>query len=595
MTRTPLRPLARILDVRAKGGDPDQVESENLRARNDQMRDKARTRAESRLLVLGAFFLVAFSAIGLKMGAIASSEPREPIAYSGSTIQQQRADIVDRNGRILATNLQTYSLYAQPHLMVDPVKAAAGLVEIFPELNYDRLIKDFTGSRKFLWIRKKISPEQMQQVHDIGEPGLYFGPREMRLYPNGNLAAHILGGASFGEEGVHAAEIVGVAGVEKAFDSFLRDPAEKGRPLELSIDLSVQTAVHEVLSGGMMLMDAKGAMSIIMDVHTGEVISMVSLPDFDPNNRPPPPVKGSPADSPIFNRAVQGLYELGSAFKPFTVAKAIEQGLVNENSIIDTKGPMIWGRFRIRDFDDYGATMSVSKIIEKSSNIGTARIALMLGANRLEAFMREIGLLDPSPIELVEAPYVRPLVPKTWSDISLMTISYGHGVSTSPINLAAAYATVFGGGTVVKPTLLKRTKVEPGPRVLPARLSQQMSDMVRRVVTQGTASLAEVPGYSVGGKTGTADKPKETGGGYHKDKVIATFAGVFPTNAPRYVIIVTLDEPSTYIAGMNRRTAGWTAAPVAGEMVRRIAPLLGLRPEIASAGLSKVTEVASRQ
>ena len=250
------------------------------------------------------------------MGVLASTEPSEPrAAAAGSIIQAQRADITDRHGRILATNFETHALYAQPLQMVDKERVAAELAAIFPDLKQEKLLKDFTGKRKFLWIKKKLSPEQKQAVHNIGDPGLLFGPREMRLYPNGKLAAHVMGGASFGREGVHAAEVIGVAGVEKYFDDELRDPARSGAPLALSLDLTVQAAAERVLYGGMKLMNAKGAASVLMDVHTGEIISIVSLPDFDPNARPSPLIEGDASDSPLFNRAVQGVYELGSAYQ----------------------------------------------------------------------------------------------------------------------------------------------------------------------------------------------------------------------------------------------------------------------------------------
>ena len=257
MTRTPLRPLARILPARDAGESPAAIERENLRVRHEEMRDRARTRAEGRLLVLGVFFFAAFLTVGVRMGMLATSEPMEPRASAqGAAISAARADIVDRKGRLLATNFETHALYAQPPLMVDPAAAAKGLAAIFPDLKEDALLRDFTGKRKFLWIRRKISPEQMQAVHEIGDPGLLFGPREMRLYPNGSLAAHVMGGASFGKEGVSAAEVIGVAGVEKYFDDYLRDPANGQRPLTLSLDLTVQAAAEQVLYGGMKLMNA---------------------------------------------------------------------------------------------------------------------------------------------------------------------------------------------------------------------------------------------------------------------------------------------------------------------------------------------------
>ena len=279
MIRTPLRPLARILAARKTGENPDAIERENRRLRHEAMRDQARQMAESRLLVTGAFLLLAFVSVGLRMGVLAASEPTEPrTSTTGAAILAQRADIVDRNGRILATNFITHSLYAQPPLMVEKAHVAQILVQIFPDLDAQGLLEQFNGKRKFIWIKKRISSEQMQLVHDIGDPGLMFGPREMRLYPNGKLAAHVLGGTTFGREGVHAAEIVGVAGVEGAFDDTLRDPGRGDVPLELSLDLSIQSVTEQVLLGGMKLLNARGAAAVMMDVHSGEVISMVSLP-----------------------------------------------------------------------------------------------------------------------------------------------------------------------------------------------------------------------------------------------------------------------------------------------------------------------------
>lgn len=581
MIRTPLRPLARILEARAKGENPDQIERDNIRQRHEEMRDKARGRAEGRLLLVGAFFVVAFASVGLRMGHLSASVPSEPrSSTTGAGITAQRANIVDRDGRILATNLSTYSLYANPQIIVDKARVAKELVAIFPNLKEERLMKDFTGKRKFLWIRKKLSPEQMQAVHDIGDPGLEFGPREMRLYPNGRLAAHILGGASFGREGVHSAEVIGTAGVEKYFDDYLRDPANDGAPLELSIDLSVQAATREVLYGGMRLMNAKGATAVLMEASTGAIVSMVSLPDFDPNKRPQVLTKGDASDSPLFNRAVQGVYELGSTFKIFAAAQAVETKLVNPSTLINTSGPLKWGKFKIRDFHNYGPSLSVTDVIVESSNIGTARLAIQIGAERQKKFLKSLGFFESTPVELTEAAGAKPLLPRKWSELSAMTISYGHGLSASPLHLATAYASLLNGGKRVKPTLLKQdSPPAAGPRVISSQTSRVSRDMLRQVVQRGTASFGEVEGYAVGGKTGSADKPKPRGG-YYKDKVIATFASVFPANDPKYVLIVTLDEPSIHTMGEDRRTAGWTAVPIAAELITRIAPLLGLRPAL---------------
>ena len=594
MIRIPLRPLARILDAREKGENPDAIERENKRLRHEDMQANSRARAEGRLLVLGAFFFIAFGVIGARMGSFATSDPVEPrSATLGSVISAARADIVDRNGNLLATNFDTHALYSQPKHMIDPQRAADELVKVFPDLDHARLIKDFTGDRKFLWLKKKISPEQMQAVHEIGDPGLLFAPREMRLYPNGSLAAHVMGGASFGKEGVAAAEVIGVAGAEKYFDDYLRDPANGATPLQLSIDLTVQAASERILYGGMKLMNAKGATSVLMDVHTGEVISVVSLPDFDPNNRPRAATSGDQSDSPLFNRSVQGVYELGSVFKIFTAVQAIDLGLVNSSTMIDTKGPMRVGGFNIGEFrnKNYG-TLSVTDIIVKSSNRGTGRMALQIGVKRQKAFLDSMGFFDPTPFEIVEASGGQPLLPERWTDLSAVTISYGHGLSSSPMHLAAGYATIANGGRAVTPTLLKKTGPVYGPRVMSEGAAKAARMMLRKVVSQGTASFGEVEGYAVGGKTGTADKPNPSGG-YYEKKVIATFVSMFPAHDPKYVLIVTLDEPVETSGDKPRRTAGWTAVPVAAEMIRRIAPLLGMRPTVEPRTLADITLTSS--
>ena len=593
MIRTPLRPLARILSAREKGENPDHIERENIRLRAETSRAGAQNRAEGRLLLLGMAFFAAFIVVGARMGLLAATDPVEPRAFAaGAEISGRRADITDRNGRILATNLSTHALYAHPKQMVDPPRVAKALAKLFPELNAEDLERRFTDGRSFLWLRRKLSPEQMQAVHDIGDPGLLFGPRDMRLYPNGKLASHILGGSSFGAEGVHSAEVIGTAGVERAMDTRLRDPAQAATALALSIDLTVQTAMQEVLETGMAMMNAKGAAGVMLDVHTGEVVAMVSLPDFDPNDRPSPLLKGDPADSPLFNRALQGVYELGSTAKIFTSAQAMDLGLVDANSMVDANAPMRWGKHKIGEFEgkNYGPLMSVTDVIVKSSNVGTAHLALKIGGERQQAFFKSLGLFDPVPLELTEAPGAGPLIPKRWADIVTITTSYGHGMSVSPMHLAVAYAAIANDGILLPPTLLKRDKIPAGTRVISAATAASSASMLREVVTRGTASFGEVKGYEVGGKTGTADKVKR-GGGYEKGKNINTFAAMFPASDPQYVLVVTLDEASENTGPKPRRTAGWTTVPVAAEVIRRTAPLLGLRPQIEYTPLSEVSAV----
>ena len=579
MNRIAIRPLSRILPARFRGEDPDRIEKENLNIRHEQMRDVERVRSNIRLLLIIVMFVCIYTAIGVRLATLASSQPTEPVAQSSnSSLFSQRADIVDRKGRILATNLETYALYVETRHLVDPLNTARKLAFLFEDLNADDLYAQFTSSRKFLWIKKKLSPEQMQAVHDIGEPGLRFGPRETRLYPNGALASHILGGASFGKEGVKSAEIIGVAGVEKTFDSQLRDPSYSEKPLKLTIDLSVQAAVEHVLEGGMRLLNAKGAVAILMEVDTGRIISLASLPDFDPNHRPSLPIEGSAAESPLFNRAIQGVYDLGSTFKIFTVAQALELGLIDPKTKINTKGPIRIGGHKINDYRNNGPELPVWQVITKSSNLGTARIAKMIGSEKQREFLTSLGFTKPTSIEMIEAKGGKPLLPKRWNELETMTVSYGHGISVTPLHLATGYAMLANGGRLVKPTLLEEVKSDLGPRIISKRVADNSLAMLRGVVTGGTASIADVSGYFVGGKTGTADKPSAQGG-YDKEKNITSFASIFPIDEPKYVLVIALDEAQDTSGPEPKRTAGWTAVPVSAEIIARVAPLLGLRPK----------------
>ena len=581
MIRRPLRPISQIIFARKNGQNPDHIERENIRQRHLKMEKVTRIRSESRLLVLIGFFFVSFLAIGLKMGMLSMITPVEPI--SSTQILQtltKRADILDRNGSILATNLITNALYAKPNLMIDKQTAAKELVKIFPDLKLLNLINQFEGTKKFIWIKRKISPEQMQAVHELGEPGLKFGPREMRLYPNGRLAAHVLGGVRYGRQSVHSAELVGSAGVELQFDKFLQDELGSGDPLILSLDLGVQSAIGHVLQGGMQLMNAKGAAAILMDIHSGEIISMVSLPDFDPNDRVQKVSKKDGSQSSLFNKAVQGRYELGSVFKVFTAAMALEDGIVNQNTLVDTSSPIIWGRHRISNYHRLPEELPFTDVIVKSSNTGTSRLAKELGGVRQKEFLTNLGFFESTGIELVEGKQITSQYPSNWSEISTMTISYGHGISSSPLHLAAAFASVLNGGLKVNPTLLKRNGTDKiRKRVIRSDVSQTLINILYQVVERGTASAARVHGYSVAGKTGTAKKVKPTGGYYNK-KNITTFASVFPAEAPKYVLLVTLDEPVVITGLKSRRTAGWTAAPISSEIIYRAAPLLGVRPNL---------------
>ncbi|TYO91526.1 peptidoglycan D,D-transpeptidase FtsI family protein [Oceanicella actignis] len=572
--------LADVIAARSQGRDPNAEAARRRRERERRRQAELRRRAQWRVFMLCGVFLLAYAALAGRMAHLAGSDPAEPgVMAAGPGFSAVRAEIRDRNGAVLAANVPVWSLYARPDEMVDPAAAARGLARIFPDLDEKALLRRFTDGRRFLWIRRAITPAERLAVHDLGEPGLKFGPREARVYPAGRAAAHVLGGASYGKEGVAAAEIVGVAGVERHFDARLRDPARAAEPLRLSIDLRVQAAFAEVLDEAMKRLHARGAAGVLMDARNGEVLALVSLPDFDPNRRPPPPVRGRPDDHPTFNRAAQGVYELGSTFKPFTAAMVMEAGLAGPDTLVDTRGPLYWGRFRISDFHRMPDQMTLREVLVESSNVGTARLAILAGARRLQDFLARLGLFEPLPVELPEARSARPLTPPNWSEISTMTVSYGHGISVTPLHLAAAYATLANGGLRVRPTLVAGAR-PPGEeaRVISAETSRRLREMLRAVVTEGTGRNADVPGYEIAGKTGTAEKPRTDGRGYDHDKVIATFAGFFPAHDPRYVIVATTDEAVESSGRRPRRTAGWTAAPIVAEAVRRIAPILGMRP-----------------
>jgi len=584
MVRVPLRPLAQILTARNSGGNPDDIEKQNVNQRYITYTDLTQKRAERRLFFVGIMFLVSFALVCARMTVMASSEVSTILNEVSTTkLISQRSNILDRNGNILATNLPTIALYARPQLMIRPKLAVKKLNKIFPNLDAKKMLDDFTGKKTFLWVKDKLSPEQQQAVHEIGEPGLMYGPREMRLYPNGRFASHVLGGTRFNNQSSTNADMVGSAGIEATFDSFLSDRSQQGKALQLSLDLSVQAAVENILGGSMDVMRAKGATSIVLDVITGEIIAMVSLPDFDPNNRQLVPLGKEANSNPLFNRAVQGVYELGSTYKIFTVAKALDLGLVDPETEIEVfRKTKILGT-DVRDDHYKVPKLSVTDIIAKSSNVGTATLASKIGRNNQITMLNDLGLFHPTEIELIEAKSITPLRPKKWIDSSTVTISYGYGLSISPLHLAIAYATLVNGGYKVTPTILKQNNKDLGRRIISEGTSNHLREILRSVVQRGTATLGNVEGYEVGGKTGTANKQKIGAKGYDNDRVVSTFASFFPVKSPRYVLVVSFDEPS-YRGGKEKseRSAGWTAVPVSAEIIKRIAPLLNLRPSFDS-------------
>lgn len=535
-------------------------------------------RGDWRLILLMGAFCLCYAAVVVSMGLLAATDPTEPVlADSNGKGRPVRGEIIDRNGHLLAANLPAWSLYAHPHVMKEPMKVVDALDKIFPDIARETLVKKLTGKRRFAWIKRPVTPREKQLVHDLGFPGLHFGNREIRIYPAGRTMAHIVGSVKAAREDVRYTELAGSAGIEKHFDERLRDPALAGKPIQLALDLSVQQAIREVLGDGIDRLTAKGGAVILMKAKTGEVVSMVSLPDFDPNEKPVF-FRGQAEDDPRFNRAAQGRYELGSTFKVLTAAMAMDAGVVNAATVIDTPRQLRYGRHRIGESHRMPNQMSVEDIVVKSSNVGSAKLSMMLGTRRFKEYLRNLGMLDPSGLELAEAARTRPLLPEYWTDLSSMTISFGHGLAASPMHLAAAYATLANGGVRITPTLLKGAQ-PPGERVFSEQTAQEMVRIMRQVVVRGTATRTDVQGFEIGGKTGTAEKPGPRGG-YDRNRVISTFASVFPSSDPEYVLVVSLDEPTDRSGRKPVRSAGKTAVPVAAEIIRRVTPLLGMRPKL---------------
>ncbi|MBT3237537.1 MAG: penicillin-binding protein 2 [Rhodospirillaceae bacterium] len=518
----------------------------------------------NRLLVTGVMFMIAFAAIGVRLVDLAFFDRGGDLrtashAKAATTVTSTRADIIDRNGVVLATSLPTASLYADPHDIMDATEAAQKLSEVLPSLNTAEIEMKLNSMGRFVWISRNLTPKQQYAVNRLGIPGLSFQYGEKRVYPHGPEAAHVLG--------LTDVDGNGIAGVEQYFAEVLSKGDE---PLQLSIDIRIQSILRAELIKAVTEFSAIGAAGLVMDVETGEVVAMTSLPDYDPNS--PASVSGSSG----FNRATKGVYEMGSTFKLFTTAMALDSGTVGLSDGYDTTDPIRVARFTINDFHGKKRWLSVPEILTYSSNIGTAKMALDVGTEGQKFYLERLGLLQQASIELPEVG--APLSPSRWSDISTMTISYGHGIAVSSLQVVDAVSTLVNGGIRRPVTLLKQRSQIPiaGTRVLAADTSDRMRMLMRQVVTDGTGRNAGAPGYLVGGKTGTAEKLMN--GGYHKEQVIASFVGTFPMDKPRYVVLAMVDEPKGIKRTFNYATGGWVAAPVVKNVITRMATLLGVVP-----------------
>jgi cell division protein FtsI (penicillin-binding protein 3) len=522
-------------------------------------------RGGARFIVAMSAFALAFMAIGgatvqlALSGAAAPDLARRSPAASAAIAP--RSDIVDRNGELLASTLTTHSLFADPARVWDPAATAQALAAALPGLDAaetEAIIRAGAESRRrFVWIKRGLTPRQRQAVFDLGLAGLEFREEPRRVYPRGRLAAHVLGWTNIDGDGV--------AGAERAFDAELS--RGNGRPLALSLDLRVQFALDDELGRALAAYEAQAAVGIVSDVRTGEILALASLPDFDPNH------PGDADPEARRNRAMASVYELGSIFKTFTVAAALDSGLASTETILPTDRPLEVAGATINDLAPAGRKLTLGEVFIRSSNVGAGALGLAMPPRVQRDYLTRFGLLDRAPVDYAES--ARPLTPPVWDDTARATVSFGHGVAVSPVAFMAAFGAAVNGGSYVRPTLRP-----VGPRgaleepVISPDTSREIAALLRAAVLFGTGRRADAPGLGVGGKTGTAEKASE--GGYDPERIVASFAAVFPYDNPRYAVLILLDEPKGNEETRGRGGAGYTAAPIAGAVIARIAPLLGV-------------------
>lgn len=516
-------------------------------------------RARVRIFIFVAIFALALFLIITRLAEV--SLLRIPSALPGIPVNdiRHRADIVDRNGELLATSLETYSLYADARKVWEPVASTHAITTALPHLDAAIIEEKLSSEKAFVWISRNLTPRERQAVFALGLPELAFQIERKRVYPRGNLAAHVLGFTDI--------DLKGVAGAERAFEMDLsRSDIET---VALSIDLRVQHALDAELRKGVEKFQADAASGVVLNIKTGELLGLISLPDFDPN------ISREASPQSRLNRASMSVYELGSTFKPITMALARETGVIREGEKLPVQNPLIMQNKLIRDDHPSPVPLGIRDILAESSNRGSAIIALRAGADAQKDLLRRIGLFDRVPFELAES--AAPILPGEWQNITTATVSYGHGISVTPLALATAIASLLNDGVYVAPTLrpVEAGKQAPGRQVVAKEVSDELTGMMRYVVTNGTGSNARVPGYRMIGKTGTADKL--VGGEYAPNRVVTSFVGAFPHPDPEYLVYIVYDEPKPAEDTYGFATAGWNAARTVGAVVERIAPMLGVK------------------
>ena len=544
---------------------------------------------QNRIRLIGLFFGVAFLAIAGQLTKLTLfPKPDEAKIHIAAETRMPRPDIVDRNGVLLATDVAVASLFADPSKIIDIDEAIELLTATVPDLDAKELRRKLSSKKSFAWLKRQVSPEERDAVYNLGIPGVSYINERRRVYPQGHLSSHVVGYVDL--------DTKGIAGIEKYLDdqgalytASLAQPEEhRSQPAQMSVDIRVQAAVIDELTQAIAKFRAIAAGGIILDINTGEVISMVSLPDFNPNQEK----KNFGKDQQ--NRMTSGVYELGSVIKAVTIAMAFDYGTANLQSHYDARFPLVIGNARINDYHAKRAVLSVPDVFVNSSNIGTAKMALEVGMERHQAFLRRVGLFDRLQTELPES--ARPLLPRHWSKLSTATAAFGHGFAVQPLQGAAVVAALLNGGHMMTPTLLKRSEEEAlamAQTVVKPTTTEMLRYLFRLNATEGTASKADVIGYRVGGKTGTAEKV--VNGRYAKDKMLNSFIVAFPMDKPKYLILVMLDEPKPTPETYGFATAGWTAVPTASKIIERIAPMLGVEPEFTPEDLEKLAKLDKKK
>lgn len=530
----------------------------------------AKSRNRYRLACLA--FALSFLAIAVRLVTLgfAAVEPGYGGIHDISTTVH-RPDILDRNGRLLATDIKGATLYADPAKVIDRDELVEQVASVLPDINTAELREKLKNGKRFVAIKRELTPKQQAEIYELGQAGLGFIEEYRRVYPMGATASHVVGHVNVDNKGL--------AGIEKFIDDNPQlamsapENAVGGEAVTLSLDLGVQHVLREELINAITTYRAKAAAGVVIDVQSGEVVAMVSLPDYDPNYRE------QALDKDRLNRMNSGVYELGSVFKVFTLAAALDGGSATMRSSYDASQPIHVGRFTIEDFHGKKRRLTVPEIFIYSSNIGAAKAALDLGIERHKAFLGKVGLLSRLSTEIGAT--AEPLIPSPWGRLNTITIAYGHGLSVTPLQLATATLPLVNGGFAVNPTFLPRTRaagLKQSPSVLKPATSHSMLQLMRLNVLKGTGKRAEAEGYRVGGKTGTAEKV--VGRSYEGSALLNSFLATFPTDAPEYVVLVTIDEPKRVPESHNEATAGVNAAPTVGKIVARIAPILGVAPKL---------------